>query len=157
MPTGSVVQLLESACPSIRYRVRFEILGESASSHETAERQAQILRDPAVVEVLSWQQDDGWLAWDFHGAKGIEAFRTGTNRKSPDRVPSGAHPGLARRSCRGVPGQVGFQSWRSMAEYLPSTTAGIHAQLAYSGEPETGCRSRPALGGSIPPAEYPCS
>ncbi len=36
------------------------------------ELQTQILQDPMVLEVLDWQQADGWLAWNFHGAKSIE-------------------------------------------------------------------------------------
>lgn len=34
---------------------------------------SQILNDAAVQEVLSWQQPDGWLAWNFHGDKSIES------------------------------------------------------------------------------------
>lgn len=92
MHTDSTAQLLEGACPSIKYRVRSEILGHSASSHGMAELQAQILSDPAVAEVLGWQQADGWLAWDFHGAKGIEAGIRILCEKGVQR----SHPGLAR-------------------------------------------------------------
>ena len=72
MHTDPVFELLECACPSIKYRIRSEILGQSASSKTMVELQAQILRDPTVEEVLNWQQADGWLAWDFHGATSIE-------------------------------------------------------------------------------------
>ena len=92
MQTDSTAQLLADACPSIKYRVRSEILGYSASSHGMAELQAQILRDSTVAEVLSWQQDDGWLGWDFHGAKGIEAGIRILCEKGVQR----SHPGLAR-------------------------------------------------------------
>jgi hypothetical protein len=72
-PESSLEELIESACPSIRYRVRAEILGEDPSCQEMSALQEQILRDPHVQDVLSWQQPDGWLARDFHGAKGLEA------------------------------------------------------------------------------------
>ena len=65
--------LLEQACPSIRYRVRAEILGQPATDEAMRALQALILQDPAVRTVLSWQQPDGWLAQDFHGAQGLEA------------------------------------------------------------------------------------
>jgi hypothetical protein len=69
----AITELLESACPSIKYRVRSEILGQSVSSKTMVELHAQILLDSVVREVLGWQQSDGWLGWDFHGAKSIEA------------------------------------------------------------------------------------
>ena len=73
MCPDAVEKLLERACPSIQYRIRSEILGQSVTSKAMVELQAQILRDPLVEEVLDWQQVDGWLGWDFHGATGIEA------------------------------------------------------------------------------------
>lgn len=35
--------------------------------------QSEILRDRAVREVISWQQPDGWLAWNFHGYHSMES------------------------------------------------------------------------------------
>ena len=67
-----IKELLESACPSIKYRIRSEILRQSPESQEMIALQGQILHDPVVQEVLSWQQPDGWLAWDFHAAKSLE-------------------------------------------------------------------------------------
>ncbi len=73
MPIDTVIdELLESACPSIKYRIRSEILGQSLAGKEMAALQEAILQDPTVQEVLGWQQPDGWLAWDFHGSKSLE-------------------------------------------------------------------------------------
>jgi len=67
-----ITTLLESACPSIRYRIRTEILGESFND-EANLLQRQLLQENAVQEVLSWQGSDGWKSSSFHGSKGIEA------------------------------------------------------------------------------------
>jgi hypothetical protein len=69
---AAIAELLDSACPSIKYRIRKELLGQSTDSPAMLELQEQILRDPAVQAVLGWQGSDGWLAWDFHGAKSME-------------------------------------------------------------------------------------
>jgi hypothetical protein len=66
-------ELLERACSSIRYRLRWEVLGEPRSAPHLRDVYNQILNDAAVKEVFSWQQPDGWLAWDFHGEKSIES------------------------------------------------------------------------------------
>ena len=84
--------LLEHAYPSIQYRTRSEILGQSPSDDIIVELQAQILQDLLVKEVLSWQQPDGWLAWDFHGGKSIE---TGIRILCEKGVRSD-HPALAK-------------------------------------------------------------
>ena len=85
-------ELLESACPSIKYRIRSEILGQSSTSKEMAALQDGILQDPTVQEVLRWQQADGWLAWGFHGGKSTE---TGI-RILCEKGLSSQHPALAR-------------------------------------------------------------
>jgi hypothetical protein len=64
--------LLAKACPSIRYRLRREVLSQSPQDSEMKELQALILQDPTVERVLSWQQPDGWLGWGFHGIRGAE-------------------------------------------------------------------------------------
>jgi hypothetical protein len=93
MPRETVIEeLLESACPSIKYRLRSEILGQSTTYQEMLCLQDQILQDPTVQEVLSWQQPDGWLAWDFHGSKSLE---TGI-RILCEKGLSCHHPALAR-------------------------------------------------------------
>lgn len=65
-------ELLNRACPSIRYRLRAEILGHPRDCAEMRHLQALILQDAAVQEVLAWRQPDGWLAGDFHGTESIE-------------------------------------------------------------------------------------
>ena len=87
-----IEELLVSACPSIKYRIRSEILGQSITSKGMAGLQDQILQDPTVQAVLNWRQPDGWLAWDFHGAKSIE---TGI-RLLCEKGVSRKHPSLAR-------------------------------------------------------------
>ena len=69
----SIDRLLEFACPSIKYRIRKELLHQSISHPEMTALQAQIAQDDAVLKVLSWQQSDGWLAWAFHGYESMEA------------------------------------------------------------------------------------
>lgn len=69
----STCKLVEDACPSIAFRIRSEVLGQPGSSEKMVELHAQILQDPIVLDVLNWRQADGWLGWDFHGTKGIEA------------------------------------------------------------------------------------
>jgi hypothetical protein len=69
----SHAELLASACPSIRYRLGTEILSRRPSDPAMSALRERIPNDPAVREVLGWQQPDGWLAWAFHGTKSIEA------------------------------------------------------------------------------------
>jgi hypothetical protein len=74
MPTESALdELLECACPSIQYRLRWEVLGQFRSAPQLRELHNQILNDTTVQEVFSWQQPDGWLGWNFHGDKSIES------------------------------------------------------------------------------------
>ncbi|PKO05051.1 MAG: hypothetical protein CVU41_14165 [Chloroflexi bacterium HGW-Chloroflexi-3] len=65
-------ELLEDACPSIRYRIRSEILGESIDTAVMAKLQKEILADEWVRKVFSWQQPDGWIGRDFHGENSLE-------------------------------------------------------------------------------------
>lgn len=51
--------LLKEACPSIQYRIRTEILGESPSSPVNKKIQQAILDDALVKEACSWQLPDG--------------------------------------------------------------------------------------------------
>ena len=55
----TIDELLTKGCPSIQYRIRTEILGESASSLVNRNLQKEILDDPLVKEALSWQLPDG--------------------------------------------------------------------------------------------------
>lgn len=66
-------ELIEQSCPSIAYRIRLEILDQSPHDDEMLALQVQILNDSLVQKVISWQQPDGWLAYDFHGYESIEA------------------------------------------------------------------------------------
>jgi hypothetical protein len=65
--------LLENACPSIRCRMRTEILGQSSSDGEVVSLQKEILEDDLVREVMEWKGSDNWKCASFHGANGIEA------------------------------------------------------------------------------------
>jgi hypothetical protein len=87
-----IKELLESACPSIQYRIRSEILGQSPTSKEMVGLQNDILHDPGIQAVLRWQQTDGWLARDFHGAISTE---TGI-RILCEKGVRGQHPAFAR-------------------------------------------------------------
>jgi hypothetical protein len=66
-------ELLTSACPSIRYRIRREMLGESDSSSRMQAIQAEILQDDAVRGLIQTQERDGWMGRCFHGYDSMEA------------------------------------------------------------------------------------
>ena len=70
---SALAELVEQACPSIQYRLRWEVLGQPRSTPPLRDLHTQILNDAMVQEVFSWQQPDGWLAWNFHGDYSIEA------------------------------------------------------------------------------------
>jgi hypothetical protein len=59
-----VHKLAGEACASIRYRTRKEILEENP---DRSEYLAEILDDPRVGYVFSWQHPDGYLGRRFHG------------------------------------------------------------------------------------------
>lgn len=84
--------LLGEACPSIRSRLLLEVLGRRRDDPEVARLQPAILDEPLVQEVLSWQQPDGWLAWDFHGTRSTEAGVRVLCEKGVDP----AHPAVRR-------------------------------------------------------------
>jgi hypothetical protein len=65
-------ELLQNACPSIRYRIRSEIMGEPETTLEMVRLQKEILSDEWVKKVFSWQQADGWIGRDFHGENSME-------------------------------------------------------------------------------------
>jgi hypothetical protein len=69
----AIARLLDSACPSIQYRIRKEILCQSTSLPEMRKLQDQIWRDEAVQAVIQSQSPDGWLAWKFHGYGSMES------------------------------------------------------------------------------------
>ena len=65
--------LLSEACPSIQYRSRKELLGESTRLGSMRELQGRILEDPLVRRVMASRDEDGWLGSTFHGQGGIES------------------------------------------------------------------------------------
>jgi hypothetical protein len=67
-----IEEMLERACPSIKYRLLTQVLGYSKVDQGVKRLQEQILQDPDVQEVNSWQEKDGWLGWNFHGTKSME-------------------------------------------------------------------------------------
>ena len=69
----NVDELLRIAGPSVEFRTRTEVLGESPASSRCRALQEAILDDPLVREVFSWRREDGWLGDTFHGFGGIEA------------------------------------------------------------------------------------
>lgn len=62
----SIDFLLKNAGPSIRYRVKKELLGDITDDEET-ELQKQIMADPISVLIASCQKENGWLGNGFHG------------------------------------------------------------------------------------------
>jgi len=68
----ALTDLLVNACPSIRYRVREEILGEPVTGLEALRLREEILSDRLVKEVLGWRKPDGWLGEEIHHEKGPE-------------------------------------------------------------------------------------
>ncbi|MBQ7338656.1 MAG: hypothetical protein IJW40_09430 [Clostridia bacterium] len=58
--------LLENAGPSIRYRVKKEILGEIGADEEQALQDA-IMAEPISRLVAGCQKENGWLGNGFHG------------------------------------------------------------------------------------------
>jgi hypothetical protein len=58
--------LLENANPSIKRRVRSEILN-SLSSREAEQYQDEILQEPNVKRCLASQLENGWFGYGFHG------------------------------------------------------------------------------------------
>lgn len=68
----AIQTLCSNACPSIRYRVRDEILNKPRDSEEMIKLQEAILMDERVREIMGWQKEDGWLGDTFHSGTGPE-------------------------------------------------------------------------------------
>jgi len=62
----SIDFLLENANPSIKLRVKKEILG-SITAEEEAELISQIKKEPIYTLIASCQKENGWLGNGFHG------------------------------------------------------------------------------------------
>lgn len=74
MNTTSIAeQLLLTACPTIQYRIRKEILGDSPFHAGMCDLQSKILEDESVRKVTACQAPDGWLSWNFHGYGSMES------------------------------------------------------------------------------------
>jgi hypothetical protein len=65
--------LLDHACPSIRSRIRREILGETRLDQEVSALQEEILNDNVVRGILSSQHSSGWIFQNFHGYDSMES------------------------------------------------------------------------------------
>ncbi len=67
--------LLENANPSIRYRVKTEILNEHVSEEEKQQLQKQILEEPIIRSIIACQKENGRLGNGFHSSnKNAGAF-----------------------------------------------------------------------------------
>lgn len=62
----SIDFLLENANPSIRLRVKKEILGSITAEEET-ELQTEIMSEPIYQLIANCQKENGWLGNGFHG------------------------------------------------------------------------------------------
>ena len=58
--------LLENANPSIKLRVKKEILSDIPQKEEI-DLQAQIVQEPIYKLIASCQKENGWLGNGFHG------------------------------------------------------------------------------------------
>lgn len=67
--------LLENANPSIKSRVKSEILNNLTDA-ESAQYQEQILKETLIQRVISCQKENGWLGTSLHG--GLETQEGGT-------------------------------------------------------------------------------
>jgi hypothetical protein len=66
--------LLDNANPSIKRRVKSEIL-HNLTPDEAAQYQEQIMREPGIQEIISSQNENGWVGQWCHGsAKGEGQF-----------------------------------------------------------------------------------
>jgi hypothetical protein len=59
-----IKELMEHSCPSIKCRIKKEILEDDSDLDQL---QCEILKDARVQYVLSWQNDDGYFGEVFHG------------------------------------------------------------------------------------------
>jgi len=59
--------LLENANPSIKYRVKKEVLCDEVSTKEKNKWQTQIMDEPIIQLIVGCQKENGWLGNGFHG------------------------------------------------------------------------------------------
>lgn len=67
MSEKAIEFLLKNANPSIRYRVRSEILHENVSPEEKDALQEEILTESIIQSIIACQKENGWLGNGFHG------------------------------------------------------------------------------------------
>lgn len=72
-PDIELADRFKSACPSIQYRVRLELMNIPAHLDEMQSLQEKLLNDPLVVSVLASQREDGWFGPRFHGYNSLES------------------------------------------------------------------------------------
>ncbi|MCL2159701.1 MAG: hypothetical protein FWH48_09865, partial [Oscillospiraceae bacterium] len=58
--------LLENANPSIKRRVKSEILND-LTLHEASEYQEQIINEPMIQKIIGFQKENGWIGTSLHG------------------------------------------------------------------------------------------
>ena len=68
--------LLEYGCPSIKYLVQRDFLNFDRNSADMRSLQADILNQPNIKKLLSFQADDGWLGTELHGNTGTDSLLT---------------------------------------------------------------------------------
>ena len=69
-----IAYLLEHANPSIKRRVRSEVLGDLAPK-EARQYQNQIMQEPNILQIIAAQKENGWIGRWCHGsAKGDGPF-----------------------------------------------------------------------------------
>lgn len=68
-----LLNLLKTACPSIQYRVRQDLLHFSTEFEEMQLLQKALLQDPLVKSVVESQTEEGWFGTCFHGYFSLES------------------------------------------------------------------------------------
>ena len=75
MKDKMIAFLLENANPSIKRRVKSEILN-NLTSNEAEQYQEQIIQEPMVQHIIACQNENGWIGSGLHG--GIDKQEGGT-------------------------------------------------------------------------------
>ena len=72
---SAITFLLKNANPSIKRRVKSEILN-NLTTQEAAEDQEQIMAEPVIQRIIASQKENGWIGDTFHG--GLDTQEGGT-------------------------------------------------------------------------------
>lgn len=67
MNAAMIDYLLANANPSIRYRVKTEVMNQELSVREKDQLQEKILQEPIIQSIIACQKENGWLGNGFHG------------------------------------------------------------------------------------------